>query len=372
MHSFSYVEPTILPPDYEGEGPHKRGTQINDINTNMLRLIDSTPTSLTVTWPSTKGATRYILQYRKADSEAFETLSDKLVLTQARKRNLSDASDVGFIFRAGVVTTEGKENDSDWVTHSEPFHLLSEQEEKKRMAPPKAILAGSNQAVLVKWNAAPSATQYELQMRENDGGIQWNTISSTLSGTEVKKRNLTSKFGYQFRVRPSGDDDIPFSSPSDAIVALGVSDGVKRLFHGLDDGTLLQNPGAKPVPLADALGGKEFILLYASAHWCGPCRQFTPQLANWYRSLGSNKAAEVVFLSCDHDENGFQSYYKEMPWLAVPYDDDAREQLLARIRVQGIPRLVVLDGKTGRIIVDNAVGQPMDINNWRRLAAGKK
>jgi hypothetical protein len=31
-----------------------------------------------------------------------------------------------------------------------------------------------------------------------------------------------------------------------------------------------------------------------------------------------------------------------------------------------------LDGKTGRILVDNAVGQQMDVNHWRRLAGGKK
>ena len=337
----------------------------------MLSLIDSTPTSLTVTWPSTKDATTYILQYRKSDAQDFETLSDKLTTTLARKRNLTDANRAGFLFRAGAITNKDSSEVSDWVTHSEPFYLLSQDDEKNRMAPPRACLAGSNHAVLIKWDSIPSATQYELQMRENDGNSQWSTISSTLSGTEVKKKNLSSRLGYQFRVRPAGSDG-PFSSPSDTIVALGLSDGVKRLFQSLDDGTLLQNPGAKPVPLDDALGGKEFILLYASAHWCGPCRSFTPQLANWYRSLGATKSAEVVFLSCDHDDNGFHSYYKEMPWLAVPFDDDAREQLLGHIRVQGIPRLVVLDGKTGRILVDNAVGQQLDVNHWRRLAAGNK
>jgi len=339
--------------------------------TTTLSLIDSTSSSLTVTWPITKGAAKYILQYRKTDSETFETLSNTLTSTQARKRNLEDTNRAGFLFRAGAVSKEGSDEVSGWITHSEPFYLLSQEDEKKRLAPPKATLAGSKQAVVIKWDTAPSASQYELQMRENDGGAPWNTISSTLSGTEVRKKNLTSKLGYQFRVRPASGD-APFSSPSDAIVALGLSDGVKLLFNGLEDGTLLQNPGAKPIPLADALGGKEFILLYASAHWCGPCRQFTPMLANWYKALDANKSAEVVFLSCDRDEAGFQSYYKDMPWLSVPFDDDAREQLLAHIRVQGIPRLVVLDGKTGQILVDNAVGQQLDINNWRRLAAGNK
>ena len=53
--------------------------------------------------------------------------------------------------------------------------------------------------------------------------------------------------------------------------------------------------------------------------------------------------------------------------MAVDYDDDARENLLGAIRVSGIPRLVVLSGDTGKIIEDNAVGKPLDLNRWRAL-----
>jgi Thioredoxin-like len=84
--------------------------------------------------------------------------------------------------------------------------------------------------------------------------------------------------------------------------------------------------------------------------------------------LGPNKTIEIVFLSADHDENGFSGYYASMPWAAVPFDDDGRESLMGHIRVQGIPRLAVLDGRTGRIIEDNAVGKPLDIQHWRKLA----
>ena len=84
--------------------------------------------------------------------------------------------------------------------------------------------------------------------------------------------------------------------------------------------------------------------------------------------MGPSKAVEVVFLSADQDENGFKSYYSSMPWAAVPFDDDGRESLMGHIRVQGIPRLAVLDGRTGRIIEDNAVGKPLDTSRWRQLA----
>ena len=72
-----------------------------------------------------------------------------------------------------------------------------------------------------------------------------------------------------------------------------------------------------------------------------------------------------------YDEQSLQQYYATQPWLAVPFDADARENLMAYIRVSGIPRLCVLDGRTGRILEDNAVGKPMDINRWKSLAGNK-
>lgn len=190
------------------------------------------------------------------------------------------------------------------------------------------------------------------------------TIAASLSSTEVKKKNLSSSFGYQFRVRPIGGE-VPFSPPSVPTVAKGLSVGIGNWFRSLNNQTLLRSGVDKPVPLDEALGGKEFVLLYASAHWCPPCRKFTPMLANWYRTVRDH--VEIVFLSADHDEDGFSSYFKSHPWMAVDFDDDARESLMAAIKVSGIPRLVVLSGTTGKIVEDNAVGKPLDLSRWRTL-----
>ena len=36
------------------------------------------------------------------------------------------------------------------------------------------------------------------------------------------------------------------------------------------------------VSTSDALSGKKAVALYFSAHWCPPCRQFTPMLKDFY------------------------------------------------------------------------------------------
>ena len=72
--------------------------------------------------------------------------------------------------------------------------------------------------------------------------------------------------------------------------------------------------------------GKEgYVLgLYFSAHWCPPCRAFTPKLADWYNKLKGGSIGDkfdIVFLSSDRDEKNFNEYFAEMPWHAVSYSD---------------------------------------------------
>lgn len=46
------------------------------------------------------------------------------------------------------------------------------------------------------------------------------------------------------------------------------------------------------------------ILLYVSAQWCGPCRNFTPLLQDFYAEAKKNGDIdlEIVFVSLDRDE----------------------------------------------------------------------
>lgn len=75
---------------------------------------------------------------------------------------------------------------------------------------------------------------------------------------------------------------------------------------------------------------------------------------------------EVVFLSCNQDEDSFDLYFVTMPWTAVPFGATARDKLMDRIRVTRIPRLVVLNSATGSMLINNAVGQQLDVVRWKR------
>jgi nucleoredoxin len=106
---------------------------------------------------------------------------------------------------------------------------------------------------------------------------------------------------------------------------------------------------------SDVLQNK-VVGIYFSAHWCPPCRKFTPQLSKVYTQLKNKdeSAFEVVFVSFDRTEQQFTEYFAQMPWLAVEFGESARVRLSDEYRVSGIPTLVILD-KDGNILTRSGV-----------------
>lgn len=118
--------------------------------------------------------------------------------------------------------------------------------------------------------------------------------------------------------------------------------------------TLVRSDGSE-VSYA-SLAGKT-IGIYFSAHWCPPCRGFTPDLVKTYNHLqAAGKPFEIVFVSSDRDEAAFREYHAEMPWLAVPFNDRAaKEALSKRFGVSGIPSFHIVE-HDGTVINNNARG----------------
>lgn len=120
----------------------------------------------------------------------------------------------------------------------------------------------------------------------------------------------------------------------------------KNLFEQLStsaQGYVTDNKGNR-VNISD-LKGKKVIGVYFSAHWCPPCRGFTPVLAKIYQeTVAKNESFEIIFVSSDRDEASFGAYFKEMPWKALSFEDRTLKAKLSQTyEIQGIPSLLLFD-----------------------------
>lgn len=111
------------------------------------------------------------------------------------------------------------------------------------------------------------------------------------------------------------------------------------------------------VSIDELRGEGKVIGLYFSAHWCPPCRGFTPALISTYNKVkAAGKPLEMIFVSSDRDQKQFQEYFGEMPWLAIPPGDVRKNKLSKLFGVSGIPTLVFVDAATGETINANGRG----------------
>ncbi len=99
----------------------------------------------------------------------------------------------------------------------------------------------------------------------------------------------------------------------------------------------------------------KLIAIYFSAHWCPPCRAFTPDLVQFYNRVKKNHPEfELVFCSSDKSQSAMVGYMKEarMPWPVIDYE---KRFVLKKYGGNGIPNLVVLDAD-GKVVMSSYVG----------------
>lgn len=106
----------------------------------------------------------------------------------------------------------------------------------------------------------------------------------------------------------------------------------------------------------EAIRGKT-LGLYFSAHWCPPCRNFTPKLKAFYTEmLQKDPNFEILFVSSDKSAEEMKSYYSadHGDWLCLPYSNrDGKNQLSKFFNVEGIPTFAIVDS-AGNVLNSDA------------------
>ena len=340
--------------------------QIDDIGTDTITLF----------WLPIIGASHYILQMKEmstASSSEWQTLSSTLTSTIVKKKTLTPAT--FYVFRY-------KCRDAVWTGGCEtPFSAPSKEirtleNTVVRPTPPRSMGKPEATSLTVQWDAIHDAQQYELQIRRAATAIPllWEH-AATVAGRAVKKKTLLPKTKYEFRVRESGGGsssggDGVWSTSSSVMSTESPFNPFKQLLGNSLVNAAMESTGTKFS--IDHLTGKKLVMLYFSASWCPPCRQFTPMLATFYNEMkAANRSLEIVFVSADRDVQSFQQYLRdEHPWMAIPYESPSRTQASGYFQVNGIPRLMVFNGSTGAIVCSNAVGQPLssaNLDSWEKM-----
>ena len=132
-----------------------------------------------------------------------------------------------------------------------------------------------------------------------------------------------------------------------------------QLIYQQVKGDLVQYRNGAITPFDDGtLERKKLFLIYFSAHWCGPCRLFTPSLVNYYNdAMAKHPEFDVIFVSRDKSPFGMETYMREtnMPWPAIDYQKIPGKAGIQKYAGKGIPDLVLVDG-SGKVLADSYQG----------------
>lgn len=72
---------------------------------------------------------------------------------------------------------------------------------------------------------------------------------------------------------------------------------------------------------------------------------------DFYNKYAKEKNFEIIYLGSDGDEQSFNRFYQEMPWLTLEFKEQKKRKILQeKFRVPSVPMLILLDGDTGKVI----------------------
>lgn len=140
-------------------------------------------------------------------------------------------------------------------------------------------------------------------------------------------------------------ENVPAPEIAETVAASATKADWNQIFA---DGLLDADGNA--VSLAE-LKKKKFIGVYCSASWCGPCRQFTPQLVDFYKK-NSDKIG-IVLIGLDNSQAAVLKYMKdhEMPFFTAKHNSAGANLYTREQGVRGIPDFRVFK-KNGQRVVE--------------------
>ncbi|XP_053987533.1 nucleoredoxin-like isoform X1 [Hylaeus volcanicus] len=214
---------------------------------------------------------------------------------------------------------------------------------------------------VVLWSNVADVLDFEESFRTHVSELPWLAVPNV---DYERKTRLTRRY----RIKAGVPTLILLDGSNGSVVTRG---GVERT---IGDPTGAEFPWKPPHPKASLEDGpllpcgardsNEPMLheelrhcykgVYFSAHWCPPCKAFTPQLVDTYQRIRERgHDFEVIFVSSDRSEESYNVYIESMPWLRIPFSQEERRRKLARaLDVQAIPTLVILDPRDNIITLD--------------------
>lgn len=195
--------------------------------------------------------------------------------------------------------------------------------------------------------AALEGGAYAVPAQEADHARQREAEIAARRAAQVEQDRKLNTL-YQAQQAAAGTQPAAPEPPA----GLPILEGIKEKLVRCHDGTVRRVAGTE-------LEGKKIVALYFSAHWCGPCRKFTPQLVDCYnRVAAAHPEFELIFVSSDRSRFGWETYIREtkMPWLAIDFDEMAGLKQLKEVGGGSFPSLVVFDSNS-RVLVSSYDGE---------------
>jgi len=110
-------------------------------------------------------------------------------------------------------------------------------------------------------------------------------------------------------------------------------------------GVTLKKKEAGEVAIEEVVAGAEVIAIYFSAHWCPPCRGFTPVLKKFWEEKAKDNGCVILFVSSDRSAKEGEDYFNNDhgDYFMIPHGHELGSKLKSNCQVQGIPSLCVVD-----------------------------